>query len=139
MWGSDVPATSVCQSVLSSFSNLLFQIAKSSPTKVYASTRIRPREIASNVTPYLAVDKDIFNLLFFTVGFYSSVWMRCKNKFDLYFYTAFSLGACLKLALYSIKNTRVVRGGILLVYFSRSQYRNSSTSFFFILRKEKPP
>ena len=41
------------------------------PNKVYASTRIRPREIASNVTPYLAVDKDIFNLLFFTVGFYS--------------------------------------------------------------------
>ena len=37
--------------------------------------------------------------------------MRCKNKFDLYFYTAFSLGACLKLALYCIKNTRVVRGG----------------------------
>ena len=26
-------------------------------------------------------------------------WMGCKNKFDLYFYSAFSLGACLKLAL----------------------------------------
>ena len=53
----------------------------------------------------------IFNLLFSTVGFYSGwriaifslkahgIFMfECavKNKFDLYFYSAFSLGACLK-------------------------------------------
>ena len=44
----------------------------------------------------------IFNLLFFTVGFlqwFFTGGLRCKNKFDLYFYSAFSLGACLKLAL----------------------------------------
>ena len=46
------------------------------PNKVYASTRIRPREIASNVTPYLAVDKDIFNLLF-------TVVCECAIKINL--------------------------------------------------------
>ena len=43
-----------------------------------------------------------FQPVIFTVGFlqwFFTGGLRCKNKFDLYFYSAFSLGACLKLAL----------------------------------------
>ena len=48
--------------------------------------------------------------------------MRGKNKFDLYFYSAFSLGACLKLGLF--KNTRVLCG----VYFWYTFHAHSAVS-----------